>query len=485
MGQTTSRVAGYSATTLIILYGLAQIGRKVSNKFDGTYFTITSIMTAIVSPIIRPLTSGASLPKNLKALEPDFFTDKLRKCGAIKNSKVTEAVVTPFAAGQTSDSAKVTLTYDKDEQSKTIEQPSSIVIKMSREDTEGRVLNMMLGLWRECNFYGTRSNMIPKEMAIPKSYYTYVNSINNDFILLLSDATTRNGKNMKADILTPPSTYYGVTEYVNERPDPTVPPPEIIASITVPKKNVAQAAKAIAKMHAKFWGDSSLLNDTSLNLTKPTHANLFAGIYAGAWPKTKQLVEEHYGHFKWRGEEKLMLETVQFSLDYICDPANMVSNRPFGYTLCHGDFHGQNILRVSEEDGSDESLVYLDWQIIQVGEGIRDVAYMIAQTCPPYYRRKYEKDIVRVWYDELIKEGVDEKSYPFELAWSRYKFWCVVGWCAIIGLSSSLKKIYETPQGTNAYIYNALCDLVIDAVKTHGTVKDNLAEAHRILNNSK
>ena len=92
---------------------------------------------------------------------------------------------------------------------------------------------------------------------------------------------------------------------------------------------------------------------------------------------------------------------------------------------------------------------------------------------------------MRVWYDELIKEGVDEKSYPFELAWSRYKFWCVVGWCAIIGLSSSLKKIYETPQGTNAYIYNALCDLVIDAVKTHGTVKDNLAEAHRILNNSK
>ena len=45
---------------------------------------------------------------------------------------------------------------------------------------------------------------------------------------------------MKADILTPPSTYYGVTEYVNERPDPTVPPPEIIASITVPKKNVAE-----------------------------------------------------------------------------------------------------------------------------------------------------------------------------------------------------------------------------------------------------
>ena len=43
-----------------------------------------------------------------------------------------------------------------------------------------------------------------------------------------------------------------------------------------------------------------------------------------------------------------------------------------------------------KEDGSDESLVYLDWQIIQVGEGIRDVAYMIAQTCPPYYRRKYE-----------------------------------------------------------------------------------------------
>ena len=41
---------------------------------------------------------------------------------------------------------------------------------------------------------------------------------------------------MKADILTPPSTYYGVTEYVNERPDPTVPPPESIASITVPKK---------------------------------------------------------------------------------------------------------------------------------------------------------------------------------------------------------------------------------------------------------
>jgi hypothetical protein len=485
MGQSMSNIVGNSATSFVALYILVQIGRRVSNKFDGTYFTISSVITAVFSPLIRPLTSGANLPKNLQSLKPNFFSQALQKCGAIQNSKVTKAVVVPFAAGQTSDCARVTLTYDRNETSNGVEQPESIVVKMSREDTQGRVLNMMLGLWRECQFYAELSDMIPSEMVIPKSYFTYVNSINNDFILLLSDATIQNGKKMKAGIITPPSAFYGVTHYIDERPDPTVPPPEEISTIIVPKDTVIKAAQSIAAMHAKFWGDKKLLNATWASLTTPTHANLFGGIYAGSWPKTKKLVSEHYANWKWRGEEKLMVETVDQALAYVVDPEKMVLNRPFGYTLCHGDFHGQNILRVSEEDGSDESLVYLDWQVISVGEGIRDVAYMIMQTCPPYYRRKREKEIVRVWYDELIKKGVDENSYPFELAWSRYKFWCIVGWCAILGLTSSLKRIYETPQGPNAYIYSALCDMIIDAVQTHGSVNDNLAEAYRIVEEMK
>lgn len=40
----------------------------------------------------------------------------------------------------------------------------------------------------------------------------------------------------------PPSTFYGVTHYIDETSDPTVPPSEEISTIIVPKDTVIKAA---------------------------------------------------------------------------------------------------------------------------------------------------------------------------------------------------------------------------------------------------
>ena len=60
----------------------------------------------------------------------------------------------------------------------------------------------------------------------------------------------------------------------------------------------------------------------------------------------------------------------------------------------HGDYRLENFLFGPE--GSDE-LCVLDWQIVSVGSGARDLAYFVSQNLLPEMRRKHEKDLLALY----------------------------------------------------------------------------------------
>lgn len=80
-------------------------------------------------------------------------------------------------------------------------------------------------------------------------------------------------------------------------------------------------------------------------------------------------------------------------------------------TLVHHDCHPGNLFWRGPEVG------FLDWQLVRVGEGVGDVAYLLATALEPEERRAHEDRLLEVYAAALRAGGVDE---PGDLA-ARYR----------------------------------------------------------------
>ncbi|RME76255.1 MAG: DUF1679 domain-containing protein [Planctomycetota bacterium] len=90
-------------------------------------------------------------------------------------------------------------------------------------------------------------------------------------------------------------------------------------------------------------------------------------------------------------------------------------------TLVHHDCHPGNLFWKENQPG------LLDWQLVRLGEGIGDIAYLLATCLAPSLRKKIEKDLVKTYGAVLAGPEVSQKyleglferyqlhlAYPFE-----------------------------------------------------------------------
>ena len=87
-------------------------------------------------------------------------------------------------------------------------------------------------------------------------------------------------------------------------------------------------------------------------------------------------------------------------------------------TLLHGDTHLGNTYALPDGSGG-----LYDWQVIQQGHGLRDVAYFTVLSTPTELRRAQERAWVRRYLDELAALGVDAPSE--DDAWFHYRLYAV------------------------------------------------------------
>lgn len=92
-------------------------------------------------------------------------------------------------------------------------------------------------------------------------------------------------------------------------------------------------------------------------------------------------------------------------------------------TVIHGDAHAGNTFR--RPDGRTG---LLDWQVVQLGQGMRDVTYFLCNSLPVETRRRHERDLVRRYLAELRAHGVT--PIPFEAAWAQHRRHAVYAWIA-------------------------------------------------------
>ena len=152
------------------------------------------------------------------------------------------------------------------------------------------------------------------------------------------------------------------------------------------------AVETLARLHAHWWHDRSLLERDWL-MTSERFSDMMQPLYAQGW----ETFWTKLGAGLPADYEPVGTALVeQF-------PALVARGTSSAWTLVHGDYRLENFLFGPQ--GSDE-LCVLDWQIVSVGSGARDLAYFVSQNLLPEMRRKYEKDLLALYREGLAAGGV-------------------------------------------------------------------------------
>ncbi|MCE1227148.1 MAG: aminoglycoside phosphotransferase family protein [Geobacteraceae bacterium] len=85
-------------------------------------------------------------------------------------------------------------------------------------------------------------------------------------------------------------------------------------------------------------------------------------------------------------------------------------------TVTHHDCHPGNLFW--REDGS---VGFLDWQLVRLGEGIGDLAYLLTTTLTPEVRRRHEADLLAYYAETVCSQGITGLSDDIM---TRYRVHC-------------------------------------------------------------
>jgi len=91
-------------------------------------------------------------------------------------------------------------------------------------------------------------------------------------------------------------------------------------------------------------------------------------------------------------------------------------------TLIHGDAHAGNLYFEGPAVG------FLDWQVVQAGQGLRDVTYFLATSLPTALRRAHQKELLEFYRTTLAASGVTPPTA--EATWAQYRVHSLYAWIA-------------------------------------------------------
>jgi aminoglycoside phosphotransferase (APT) family kinase protein len=262
--------------------------------------------------------------------------------------------------------------------------PPSLFVKLAPPDLRTRLFVALLGLGRnEVAFYRTARHGLP--VRAPRVYFAEAARLGARFVLLLEDLAASGCR--FADITTPC--------------DPA---------------QARAVMQALAALHAANWesprlqGDLAWLRGTRRDAVFRIGRFLSRVAIRPAFERFGELVPgELREQAGFVSEQRLALEALW--------------TRP-PLTLIHGDAHLGNLFF----DGA--AIGFLDWQVAQRGQGMRDVSYFLANSLAVETRRAQDEALIRVYLAALAAAGV--APMPFSVAWEQYRLHALYAWIAAV-----------------------------------------------------
>ncbi len=309
-----------------------------------------------------------NFPFEPEQLTVEWLTDTLRQANVLQQARIQSFEVKKLSGiqGAIAQNAIITLTYDGAESGA----PRSIFAKFAQPDPERRA-RFRNGYEQEVRFYKDFAHRV--DFPTPEAYFGDYDEATGFFLLLLEDCSSGS---------------------IGDR----------ATGCSVNEARIA--VTEIAKFHATWWAHPDLtqyswpiMQDSFLNPIQERYQH-FADTLEGIPeiprdPELLQTIKEHSSQF------------VAF--------VRHLQQAPF--TLIHNDYQLDNFIFVTSDDTT--SLMVVDWQLTALGRGTLDVASLLGGNISIAERRVHEKDMLRLYYDTLCENGLED--YTFGQCWDDYR----------------------------------------------------------------
>lgn len=286
-----------------------------------------------------------------------------------------------IGTGQMCDSYRLTLDWDGHEG------PATIVAKCPSTDPDSRrIARTVHCYWLEVNWYRNLAEEIP--VSCPPCYHAEIAGNETDFALLLGDMSPA----AQGDQLSGA----GIAE-------------------------IEAALREAAKLHAPLWNSDRLGAIGWLNRSGDNSRLV------------RMLLPELYRGFRERYRDRLAPEILEMGDAFIAGLETYLDAEPFARTLCHGDFRIDNLLFAP-----DGGVAVVDWQTLQIGTGLSDIAYLIGTSiADPDLRSAEERRLVELYCDRL--EAAD-RAIDRDGAWLAYRKAAFAGFVMAVFASMNVQR---------------------------------------------
>lgn len=291
-----------------------------------------------------------------------WLDEVLHYAGALgADTTVASVRRTAIGTGQVGGNVRCELGYEG------VAGPPSVVCKLGSQDPTSAAVAVELRLYEiEVAFYRELAPTV--DVSRPHCYYAGVRPGTAHAVLVLEDMAPAE-------------------------------PGDQIAGCTV--EQAAVAIDEAARLHGPRWGD-------------PTLGEMAWMMRGGGLGPAMPFVWDAF-------VERYRSALVPATLDagpHLAELVSTVDERPTRWpTPVHYDFRLDNMLFGGEGGGRPVSVV--DWQTVQLGNGVKDVSYFLGNAFSSDVRRACERDLVARYHRLLVENyGVDD--YPLEECWTEY-----------------------------------------------------------------
>mmetsp|Transcript_95638 Transcript_95638/g.279680 ORF Transcript_95638/g.279680 Transcript_95638/m.279680 type:complete len:453 (+) Transcript_95638:29-1387(+) len=390
-----------------------------------------------------PSTPEQSLPATLDEVDAQFVTSALRREGYIQaNTRIVSLEKIKFGRekGYLGDKCLVKDVVYEPLPAAGPEAPASVFVKMFPTDLVIPAASCVTMWHMEVNFVTRMLKDLPdaKDFRVPRFYFTE-----------FRESEAKEGGSE-------PPRFVILMEHISN-----AKPFDILTAM--PLEHALCTAKDLAILHAPYWGWTHARYREE---TDQSGRKRFEGCGHIEDAGKKQSIQGLFGMGAKMGLEVFGPESGALSAEQLENFAGYVefwrfwaedvwpllqkrwgalfarwSSMPT--TLIHGDLHVENMFCLA--DGTN---CYIDFQAVNLGPGVRDLAWLLASSLTSKDRRDHERTIVNVYHDALLARGVSSAEYSSEQCWADFVFMKLHGlYAGVLGAGLFAGKNFQAKAG--------------------------------------
>ncbi len=357
------------------------------------------------------------IPRYTKDISKKWLNEELHKSGFLNNINIDSLSHEPWGEdGYMSDMAKLTVTYDKGDSGL----PNTMIAKWPPSFDSAFAFGMQYHLFE--NEVRCYSEVLPSSpIRAPKLIYSNFDLESKRFGLILEDCS----------------------KFIK---------PDKIKGLNY--ENLRNAVLTIADFQARWWDSKDLFSFDWMTKPKGPEILSIVDSYDSLWelcknhPLFKSTVPDG-------GVE--MFEKVRKNVRWLY----LDSFPEINLTMTHGDFHADNFF--CDNKNKENPIIVFDWTGPVPTRGVFDLVNLFLSSLTLESRRKYEKEMIKLYLQRLSEKVANLSNYTFEEVWHDY----LIGLCLAFAYTTIVTATIDLSNEKAVKIFEAGAKRMYPAITDH------------------